>query len=110
MENQKLPNATPVLVLGIISIITCCCYGIVGAIAGIVGLVLAKKDLALYNENPSAYSNYNNLKIGRILCIVGIVLSILYIVYIIALITMFGMETLQDPQVLQEKIREMMGK
>lgn len=110
MENQKLPNATPVLVLGIISIITCCCYGIVGTIAGIVGLVLAKKDLALYNENPSAYSNYNNLKIGRILCIVGIVLSILYIVYIIALITMFGMETLQDPQVLQEKMREMMGK
>lgn len=30
MEQQKLPNATIILVLGILSIVTCCCYGIVG--------------------------------------------------------------------------------
>ena len=36
MEKQKLPNATAVLVLGIASILTCCCYGIIGLILGIV--------------------------------------------------------------------------
>lgn len=77
---QKLPNANLVLILGILSIITCCCYGVIGLILGIVALVLAKKDKAMYLENPQAYSNYSNLNIGRILAIIGIVLSILYFV------------------------------
>ena len=47
MDQQKLPNATAVLVLGILSIVTCCCYGIPGIVAGIIGLVLYKKDNAL---------------------------------------------------------------
>ena len=64
MENQKLPNATAVLILGIFSILTCCCYGIISIILGAIGLVLANKDAKLYAENPSAYTNYNNLKIG----------------------------------------------
>ena len=40
MENQKLPNATAVLILGILSIITCCCYGIFSVILGSLGIVL----------------------------------------------------------------------
>ncbi len=32
MNEQKLPNATLVLVLGIISILGCCCYGIIGLV------------------------------------------------------------------------------
>ena len=36
MEQQKLPNATLILVFGIISIVTCCCYGIIGLIFGVV--------------------------------------------------------------------------
>ena len=36
---------------------------------------MAKKDLALYAENPELYSNYNNINTGRILAIIGIVLS-----------------------------------
>ena len=44
---SKLPNATTVLVMGIISILGCCCYGIIGIVCGIIGLVLAKKDTAL---------------------------------------------------------------
>lgn len=107
---QKLPNANLVLILGILSIITCCCYGVIGLILGIVALVLAKKDKAMYLENPQAYSNYSNLNIGRILAIIGIVLSILYFVYMIWLISAVGMEALQDPELMQEKVREMMGK
>ena len=52
MEKQKLPNATAVLILGIASIITCCCYGVLGIITGVVALVLAKKDTQVYLENP----------------------------------------------------------
>lgn len=58
MMNQKLPNATAVLILGIASIITCCCYGVVSIILGIIGLVLANKDLKLYSQNPQEFSNY----------------------------------------------------
>ena len=36
---QQLPNATAVLVLGIISIVGCFCYGIIGLILGIIALV-----------------------------------------------------------------------
>ena len=52
MENQKLPNATAVLILGIFSILTCCCYGIISISLGAIGLVLANKDAKLYAENP----------------------------------------------------------
>ncbi len=45
MENQKLPNTTIVLLLGLFSIITCWVMGIVGLIFGIVALVIAKGDL-----------------------------------------------------------------
>ena len=88
MENQKLPNATAVLVLGILSIITCCCYGILGLILGIVGLVLTNKDLIVYNQAPEKFTNYQTLNIGKILCIIGIVLSAIAILYFIWIIKM----------------------
>ncbi|KPH10891.1 CCC motif membrane protein [Chryseobacterium sp. ERMR1:04] len=109
MNQQKLPNATAVLVLGIVSIIGCCCYGVVGIITGIVGLYLFKKDNILYQQNPDMYSDYNNLKTGKILCIIGIVLSILYIVYLIVVISTLGMDAMKDPQLMQERLKELMG-
>jgi hypothetical protein len=78
MEKQKLPNATVVLILGIFSIITCWVYG-GGLIFGIISLVLAKKDSAIYKTNPSIYDGYSNIKTGRILAIIGIILSIITI-------------------------------
>lgn len=98
MQNQKLPNATAVLILGIISIVTCCCYGIFGLIAGGVGLMLANKDMKLYQANPDQFSNFNNLKIGRILCIIGLILSALYLIYVIFLFSTLGMEGIQQMQ------------
>ncbi|MEZ4854189.1 CCC motif membrane protein [Flavobacterium sp.] len=110
MMNQKLPNATAVLILGIFSILTCCCYGVVGIILGIIGLVLANNDLKLYQQNPQEFSNYNNLKIGRILCIIGIAVSAIYLIYVIYMFSVIGMEGLQDPELLQEKLQEIFGK
>lgn len=101
---QKLPNATAVLVLGIVSIVTCCCYGVLGIITGIVALVLAKKDTKLYISNPSIYTNYSQIKTGKILAIIGISLSVLYLIINIYLLATFGMDGLEEMQ--QEWIRE----
>ena len=75
MEQQKLPNSTLILVFGIVSIVTCCCYGVLGLIFGIIAVVMAKKATALYMESPELYTGYNNVKTGRILAIIGIVLN-----------------------------------
>ena len=107
MEQQKLPNATAVLILGIFSILTCCCWGVLGLILGIIALVLAKKDLALYNANPQLYSNYSNLNTGRILAIVGIVLSAIYLVVNIYFLATIGQEGLMEMQ--QEYLRQIQG-
>ncbi len=107
MEKRTLPNATAVLVLGILSIITCCCYGILGLILGIVALVLANKDMKLYLESPELYSNYKNLNIGRILAIIGISLSAVYLivtVYFYVTVGEAGMqEMLENLQVKMEQ-------
>ena len=82
MEKRNLPNGTAILILGILSIVTCCCYGF-GLILGIIALVLANKDLKLYKESPELYLNYKNLNIGKILGVIGIVLSsIAFIIYV----------------------------
>lgn len=104
LTNQKLPNATAVMILGILSILTCCCYGVIGLILGIIALVLAKKDMALYKANPHSYSNYSNLNVGRILAIIGIVLSALYLIYMIVLFSTLGMEGIEQMQ--QEMLRK----
>ena len=109
MEQQKLPNSTLILVFGILSIVTCCCYGVLGLIFGIVSLVLANKATAIYNQNPGEYSDFNNVKTGKILAIIGIILSVLFIIYLIAMISYFGIETLQDQELMQEKMEELLG-
>lgn len=102
---SKLPNATTVLVMGIISILGCCCYGIIGIVCGIIGLVLAKKDTALYQQNPTAYNNYSNLNTGRILCIIGLVISSIAFISNIVLIAMYGFDGNQEMQ--QQWIEQM---
>ncbi len=110
VEQKKLPNATAVLVLGILSIVTCCCYGILGIILGVVALVLYSKDQKLYLENPDEYANYSNLKTGRVLAIIGIILSVIFIIYLIWAVSYIGLENLQDEELMKEKIEELLGK
>ncbi|TCP24406.1 hypothetical protein EV195_106214 [Tenacibaculum skagerrakense] len=106
-EQRKLPNATPVLVLGILSILTCCCYGVLGIIIGVIALVLYKQDKQLYDKNPSVYENYSNLNTGRILAIIGIVLSIFALLYYIWIFNYIGWENFGDPQKMQERLNEL---
>ncbi|MEO5683805.1 MAG: CCC motif membrane protein [Chitinophagaceae bacterium] len=78
---QSLPNATVVLVLGILSIVIC----FLGVAMGIIALVLAGKDSKLYNTSPEIYSavSYNNLKAGKTCAIIGLILNgLLALLYI----------------------------
>jgi hypothetical protein len=89
----NLPNATPVLVLGILSIVFCCWYffSIIGVILGIIALAIASKDIALYRGNKSVYtlSSYNNLKAGRTCAIIGLVVS--FVIFIIFMLVLAGL-------------------
>lgn len=87
-----LPNSTAVLVLGIISIVGCFCYGIVGLVCGIIALVLASKSLKDYNANPQGFtpSSFSNLKAGRVCAIIGLSLSSFYFVYFIVMLIIYG--------------------
>ena len=72
-------------------------------------MYLAKKDIAIYAENPELYSNYGNVKTGRILCIIGIVLGAIYLLMMVWAIMTFGFDGLQNPELMQERMRELMG-
>lgn len=98
MEKRQLPNGTAVLILGILSIITCCCWGVIGLALGIIALVLAKKDMALYAENPELYTNYSNINTGRILAIIGIVLSAIYLIWTAYSYFVIGPEGMMEMQ------------
>ncbi|HEX4956685.1 MAG TPA: CCC motif membrane protein [Lacibacter sp.] len=81
---QPLPNATMILVLGILSIVVC-------FITGIIALVMAKKETELYNNNPGLYSesSFSSVKAGRICSIIGLVLWGIGILVYIAMIAFF---------------------
>lgn len=108
---QPLPNAVAVLILGIISIISACCYGIVGLICGLIALVMGNKDMRLYRNNPTAYtlSSYNNLQAGRICGIIGLILSLLVMFFFIYIISIVGLENLQDPEKARMIIQQRFG-
>lgn len=106
MENQShyqvqqpLPNATAVLVLGIISIVGCICYGIPGLVCGIISLVLGNKAVRMYEDNPSAYTagSYSNAKAGRICAIIGLVISALFLLFVIFILATTGLQALSHP-------------
>jgi magnesium-transporting ATPase (P-type) len=88
---QNLPNSTPVLVLGILSIVLSCWYfSFLGVILGIIALVLAGKDMTLYQSDPRKYtlSSFNNLKAGRTCAIIG--LSVAVVFFVIMMLVIFG--------------------
>jgi hypothetical protein len=86
-NNQQvpLPNSTPVLVLGIVSLVGCFCYGLPGLVCSIIALVLAGKDTRLYLAQPGAYTqaSYKNLKSGKTCAIIGLAISVLYILILL---------------------------
>ena len=90
-QQQPLPNATAALVLGILSLVFTCAYGL-GLILGIIGLVLANKDRRLYNMNPTSYSrnSYSNSNAGRVCSIIGVIISAIFWLLIIFVLIFIG--------------------
>jgi hypothetical protein len=105
-----LTNSTAVLTLGILSIPACCCYGLLGIILAIIAIVLAGKAKTEYETSPERYteSSFKNLNTGKICAWIGLALSIVYLIINIVAISIFGWETLQNPELLQERLNELM--
>jgi len=93
-----LPNASVVLVLGIISIFGCCCLGIVGIACAIIALILAKSATDLYISDPEKYTenSYKNMNTGKICAWIGLVLSTIHIVRLIWLLATIGFANLTN--------------
>ncbi|OFX17522.1 MAG: hypothetical protein A2033_00760 [Bacteroidetes bacterium GWA2_31_9] len=91
-DKVAIPNSTGVLVMGIISIASCFCYGVPGLVLGIISLSLAGKGKRLYNTNPEFYTeaSFKNLKAGQICAIIGTILSGLMILIIIVYVFILG--------------------
>jgi len=81
MNQQPLPGASTVLTMGIISIVgSLICCGPFAAIFSIIGLVKAKNAEKLFHDNPELYSDYSNVKTGKILCYIGLGLSLIMLI------------------------------
>jgi hypothetical protein len=106
MERQSLPNATTSLILGILSVVTCICYGVIGLPLGIIAFVLGNKALKVYHENPKDYKGSGNANAGKALGVVGIILNLIFIVFIILAFYKTVLELLQDPEVMPQRITE----
>jgi hypothetical protein len=93
MENQlqqKLPNAVATLILGILSILGACCYGIPGIIMAIIALVISSNSNKLLKGNPEGYSDAGNHKAGRICAFIGLGISAIYFIIIIIYVVFLG--------------------
>lgn len=88
MKKKDLPNATVILVLGILSLIFCWCYGIVGLILGIIAVAMSSAPRREYLEHPEEYTeiSYKNIHTGRICSIIGICISLTVVAFLILVI------------------------
>lgn len=91
-QPASLPNATASLVLGIVAIVGAFCYGILGVICGIIGLILANKDRKAYRAAPELYSasSYSTSNSGRICSMIGLILGALFLIIMIFYFIFFG--------------------
>jgi len=98
-----LPNATVVLVLGIVSIVGCCCWGLVGIICGIIALVMAKSATAQYVSEPEKYTegSYKNMNAGKTCAWIGLILSIVSLITSIVFWIIYGFSAFSDPSTIE---------
>jgi len=87
-----LPSSNTVLVLGILSIVGCWCFGLVGLIMGIIALVMSGRAAKEYTQNFGQYSeaSYKNLQAGKICAIIGTCLSAIASVYYVIYLFILG--------------------
>lgn len=88
MKKKDLPNATAVLVLGILSLVFCWCYGFVGLILGILAVAIVSAPRKAYLEHPEEYTeiSYKNLSAGRVCGIIGICVALAVVAFVILVV------------------------
>ena len=91
-KKKDLPNSTAVLVLGILSLVFCWCYGFVGLVLGIIAVALASAPRKAYLDNPDEYTevSYKNLSAGRVCGIIGICVALAVVALVIIAILGFA--------------------
>ncbi len=86
LYQQNLPNSNTILVMGILSIVFCWwkLVSFVGIVLGIITIVLAKREIAVFNSAPQNYtiSSLNNVKTGRTCAIIGLIISVVIFVLV----------------------------
>jgi len=90
--SARMKNSVAVLVLGIISIVACFCYGLPGLILGIVALAISKSEWAQYRGDPGKFKtgDVSNMRAGRVCAIIGVCLSSLSFIYVIVMFLIYG--------------------
>ena len=104
-SQENLPNATAIIVLGILSIPSgCCLYGVPGLILAGIALFLASKSNNIYLQAPESYteSSLKNINLGKIFAWIGIALSIITLA-----IGIYMVSTGQYQEMMQEWERMM---
>lgn len=78
---RTLPNSDTVMVLGILSIAMCWCYGLPSIIMAIITLVMGSNAKNEYQKNPAAYTDksYKNMNVGFTCAIIGLIVSGVFI-------------------------------
>ncbi len=91
---KDLPNSTTILVLGILSLIFCWCYGFIGLVLGIIAVALSNGQRRLYLESPGEYTenSYRNVNSGRTCGIIAICIAA--VIMLIAIIFFMGVFSL----------------
>lgn len=83
IENNKrnLPEASTVLVLGILSLVFTFSCGIVGLILGIIAVAMASSQRKIYINASDEYteSSFNNVNAGRICGIISICIAAIFL-------------------------------
>lgn len=92
---RDIPDATTVLILGILSLIFSFSCGIIGLILGIVSVVMASSQRRIYQAAPDDYTenSLKNLNAGRVCGIISICFSAIAFVMLILIfcgIVVFG--------------------
>lgn len=84
MNQQPLPGASSTLTWGILSIVlTLVCCGPFGVIFSIIALSKAKSAEKLYEQTPENYTDYSNVKTGKVLAYIGLALALIYLIFTI---------------------------
>ena len=88
MKKKDLPNATAVLVLGILSLVFCSSFGFVGLVLGILAVAIASGPGRAILEHPeeNTEASYKNLSAGRVCGIIGSCVALAVVAFVILMI------------------------